>query len=71
MACHPLFHSAHKTVATGHTKQEKQGSTPWYLISRCHQQNPKSPDGSCDDPIYSVVQREAQQEEETSIQKEA
>ena len=41
-----------------------------YLISRGHQQGPKRPDSSCDDPIHSVIQGEAQQEEETGIQKE-
>lgn len=41
-----------------------------YLISGAHQQGPKSPDSSCDDPIHSVIQGEAQQEEETGIQKE-
>jgi hypothetical protein len=41
-----------------------------YLISRGHQQGPKSPDSSCDDPIHPVIQGEAQQEEETGIQKE-
>lgn len=46
-------------------------SIPAYLISGSHQQSPKSPDGSCNDPIHSVIQGEAQQEEETSIQKEA
>lgn len=41
-----------------------------YLISRNHQQSPKSPDSSCDDPLHSVIQGEAQQEEEAGIQKE-
>lgn len=44
---------------------------PAYLISGSHQQSPKRPDGGCNDPIHSVIQGEAQQEEETSIQKEA
>lgn len=46
-------------------------SIPVHLISRSHQQSPKSLDGSCNDSIHSVIQGEAQQEEETSIQKEA
>lgn len=42
-----------------------------YLISRGHQQGPKSPDSSCDDPIHPVIQEKRSREEETSIQKEA
>lgn len=67
-----------KPLQCGHAQQEEQGPSclkaPFlsmlYLISRSHQQSPKSPDSSCNDPIHSVIQGEAQQEEETSIQKE-
>jgi hypothetical protein len=37
----------------------REGAVEELLISRSHQQSPKSPDGSCNDPVYSVIQGEA------------
>lgn len=44
--------------------------TSIYLVPRSHQKDPEGPDSGCNDAIHSVIQGEAQQEEETSIQQE-